>query len=470
MFLTTFTGVMVAATGESSWDKPKIVNHGEDFFLTPRSRARALRTEEKREKGLLKTASQMDETEAALLIQGLWRTRSARKYIRQLLEARFVKSFDEEGNAFYYNSVTGESSWEKPKLLGSDDLDGGELEAYFQQQQEEVYMPQVDAYYDQAPEEKESKEQVQAELLTNESDILARSKRLKDQGYKEMVTFLKYYDLTKLLERLEDSGFEDMESLCAVQLGDLDEMGIKSKYQDPLMKAVKEYKAEHDIIDPFVDGDDADDDEEEEEEEEEEEDGSYYDGDDGEYSESKYSDDQGGSDSDRQGQSYLEEPATEDKGAIDESDSEGEESAREETDSVYNVKEIPGVKIESVFEGDGKHFPKRGQFALVHYTASLEDGTIFESSRKRGRAFDFLVGARHVIPGLDKAIRKMSRGERAIVTIQPEMGYGVIGRPPIIPPKALLRFEVELIDNYFAPVGELAEDDELDFESDEERG
>ena len=50
-----------------------------------------------------------------------------------------------------------------------------------------------------------------------------------------------------------------------------------------------------------------------------------------------------------------------------------------------------------------------------------------------------------MIDGLDAAVLSMSRGQIATVTVPPEAAYGANGYLPIIPPNAVLEFEVELI-------------------------
>eukprot|EP00968_Pinguiococcus_pyrenoidosus_P009414 scaffold733_cov267-Pinguiococcus_pyrenoidosus.AAC.37 len=86
-----------------------------------------------------------------------------------------------------------------------------------------------------------------------------------------------------------------------------------------------------------------------------------------------------------------------------------------------------------------------GQTVRIHYEGKLSDGTEFDSSRKRGRAFEFTLGSGNVIEGLDRAILQMSRGQRAKVSVPPELAYGSVGYPPVIPPNATLIFEVELM-------------------------
>lgn len=57
------------------------------------------------------------------------------------------------------------------------------------------------------------------------------------------------------------------------------------------------------------------------------------------------------------------------------------------------------VAVEIFAAGDGNNYPKKGNTVVVHYTGSLKDGTIWDSSRDRGKPFKFKLGADQVIPG-----------------------------------------------------------------------
>lgn len=95
--------------------------------------------------------------------------------------------------------------------------------------------------------------------------------------------------------------------------------------------------------------------------------------------------------------------------------------------------------------------PRPGQVVTVHYTGWLDEGNgkkgrKFDSSVDRGQAFEFMVGARQVIPGWDEALLDMSPGEKRTIYIPANLGYGAQGAGGgVIPPHANLIFDVELL-------------------------
>jgi len=104
-----------------------------------------------------------------------------------------------------------------------------------------------------------------------------------------------------------------------------------------------------------------------------------------------------------------------------------------------------GVTIEKLSPGDGKTFPKRGDTVKIHYVGTLVDGKKFDSSRDRNSPFVTKIGVGQVIKGWDEAVPQLSLGEKALIVVTPDFGYGARGFPPVIPPNATLRFEVELL-------------------------
>jgi peptidylprolyl isomerase len=94
-------------------------------------------------------------------------------------------------------------------------------------------------------------------------------------------------------------------------------------------------------------------------------------------------------------------------------------------------------------EGSGTS-PTKGQRISAHYTGYLPDGTKFDSSHDRGKPFETEIGVGRVIKGWDEAFLQMKPGEKRVLVIPPDLGYGARGVGPI-PPNATLVFDVELV-------------------------
>jgi peptidylprolyl isomerase len=118
----------------------------------------------------------------------------------------------------------------------------------------------------------------------------------------------------------------------------------------------------------------------------------------------------------------------------------------------------PGIppatgKVESAFAlryiditpGDGAE-AQPGQFYTVHYTGWLaSDGTKFDSSLDRNEPITFRQGVRGVIPGWDDGFAGMHVGGKRRLFIPYQLAYGERGRPPVIPPKGDLIFDIQLV-------------------------
>merc|ERR1711909_200733 len=103
-----------------------------------------------------------------------------------------------------------------------------------------------------------------------------------------------------------------------------------------------------------------------------------------------------------------------------------------------------GVDKEVIKAGDGANFPPKGCTVQVHYTGTLTNGTKFDSSRDRGKMFEFKLGQGQVIKGWDEGVAQMTKGERAKLTCSADYAYGSRGFPGLIPPNSTLVFDVEL--------------------------
>lgn len=104
-----------------------------------------------------------------------------------------------------------------------------------------------------------------------------------------------------------------------------------------------------------------------------------------------------------------------------------------------------GLEFEDLVLGKGE-FPETGDIVQVHYTGWLADGTIFDNSLDRGQPFEFPIGTGRVIPGWDEGVATMQVGTKRRLTIPSDLAYGERGAGNVIPPNAILIFEVELLD------------------------
>jgi len=100
-----------------------------------------------------------------------------------------------------------------------------------------------------------------------------------------------------------------------------------------------------------------------------------------------------------------------------------------------------GLVMRELVKGEGEA-PKPTDTVRVHYTGTLPDGTVFDSSIKRGEPIEFPLD--RVVKGWTEGLQLMRPGGKARLTIPAALGYGDDGQG-MIPPKSALVFEVELL-------------------------
>jgi peptidylprolyl isomerase len=107
-----------------------------------------------------------------------------------------------------------------------------------------------------------------------------------------------------------------------------------------------------------------------------------------------------------------------------------------------------GLQITDTVEGTGAT-PKTGQTCVMHYTGWLYTNGIkgkkFDSSVDRNEPFEFPIGRGRVIKGWDEGVATMKVGGKRTLIIPPALGYGASGAGGVIPPNAVLMFDVELL-------------------------
>ena len=123
-----------------------------------------------------------------------------------------------------------------------------------------------------------------------------------------------------------------------------------------------------------------------------------------------------------------------------------------------------GLQYEVVKKADGPQ-PGPDDVVTVHYEGSLTDGTVFDSSIKRGTPIDLPVGG--VFPGWVEGLQLMHVGEKYKLYIPSELAYGEQSPSPLIPANSVLVFDLELLgikgdENQAAPAAEEQSDAEAE--------
>lgn len=117
-------------------------------------------------------------------------------------------------------------------------------------------------------------------------------------------------------------------------------------------------------------------------------------------------------------------------------------AAKEKEDGVKKTES--GLLYKVVTAGSGDKSPAPTDTVKVHYTGTLTDGTVFDSSVERNDPATFPVN--QVIPGWTEALQLMKVGDKLELTIPSALAYGERGAGGSIPPNSVLNFTVELLE------------------------
>lgn len=119
------------------------------------------------------------------------------------------------------------------------------------------------------------------------------------------------------------------------------------------------------------------------------------------------------------------------------------EATMTETPTEY-ITTDSGLQYQDLVVGTGAQ-PKKGDTVIVHYTGTLTNGKVFDSSRKRGEPLQFKIGVGQVIKGWDEGVMSMNIGGRRKLVIPPNLAYGSRSVGGVIPANSTLVFDVELL-------------------------
>jgi peptidylprolyl isomerase len=114
-------------------------------------------------------------------------------------------------------------------------------------------------------------------------------------------------------------------------------------------------------------------------------------------------------------------------------------------DGIAIEKGKKGLKYAVVAQGSGP-FAKAGDNAYVHYTGFLPDGTIFDSSRKKGDPVRITVNSQQVFEGWDMGLNMMQKGTKIKLFIPAKLAYGKDGYNNLVPPNSAIILDMEMVD------------------------
>lgn len=114
------------------------------------------------------------------------------------------------------------------------------------------------------------------------------------------------------------------------------------------------------------------------------------------------------------------------------------------------MRNASGIRYVDIAAGTGAAM-SHGKCVFTHYTGWLTDGTRFDSSHDaapdgaNGEPVAFIPGTGRVMPGWEVGFNGMRVGGKRRLFVPYQLAYGENGNPPLIPPRAALIFDVELM-------------------------
>lgn len=109
------------------------------------------------------------------------------------------------------------------------------------------------------------------------------------------------------------------------------------------------------------------------------------------------------------------------------------------------IKTSTGLRYVILKQGTGKETPRPGDIVSVLFQGRLLNGKIFNEDLDPKNPFRTRVGRDLLIPAWEETLKQMKVGEKRLIIVPYELGYGIRGDPPRIPGMATLVFEIELL-------------------------
>lgn len=361
---------------------------------------------------------------AATVVQCAYRCHKARKKVGQVVDTVYQKAYSREAVSwFYYNKVTGVTTWDKPKILGAREPPVHEADVAVKDKEEEIQQLRqklLDA-------EKKAQD-IDKQLKETTNTFLVKTGQLGIDEAKGRSKHMDEWSIADVKAWFEEIGFKEyagaiepnkVDGLLLLHLSreDWGYLGIKSPlHARRLEVAINKYRLRF------------------------------------EHKQAGGNDDESDNFSDMSASStpselYADEaPDTFIEDQQMEQDVDGDLRPSEDAMRQQRLDE-ENIKKEVIFPGDSSDAPLEGDVVKIHYTINIQgSGKLVESTRKmRRQAFEFVLGAGMVAKGLDKAVASMTFGERSRFTISPAYCYGELGYPPVMPPNATLIFNIDLV-------------------------